>query len=1566
MIHFKSKKRFISLSQVLAIVFISFVSLNTEAATTNCQVVNSGLWSNVNTWSCDTGSGLPETDTYVQILTPYSVTMDTDVSILRILLGDGASLVVENNPNGLTFQWSAFVAELGGGSIELQGDLTFAPAGSFLSIVLGTIEGAFDLDVTAHGGITFSKAIGQTTPLSNLTATADSSITIAADITTSGIQTYNDELAFTSNAILKADDVIFSENVYSDSNTLSGFDLTIDADAIFNANVGSISTKKIDENNVFLAAQININNLTITKTATVNTDGNIVVDGNLVIDRKLTLNTNTTLSSSNGGNITLNGSGGAYDFTINTPGKTYLNATIGNPRHTSLTTNGNGDIKLASRDVKLLVDGSSAVTFNDDLIFGPSAEFVIDQAGSGDLIFNGNLLKFSGGQKILHVNDVSGQTIFNGSVNLGQINTNDGSGEDITVINHPTFITDQGGSNNGVMTFNDPVRIMQDLVISETDSGQIIFNNSIDAGDGLFDIDLTIESDNEVILGPIGSLQSFATITTDAGGSSSIRGHVLANTSILFNDDVKLVDVTLVSSESPIFNGEIDLQEFNISLSAIDANINGVVSGTGDLISSIDGNLYLNAENTYSGSTKINNGQLNLSSAISNNNISSSTQIELSLGTVLIPNTINNKFDLASSQTLSGEGSITGELLTSSGSILSPGSSIGQFSGDRLEMFTGSTYHIEVNGLNSGVNSDLLSFNMIDLDSNSTGGSNLSISTNTSMNIGDKVIIINNIDINDINGTFNGLTEGETFGGLGNALYSVSYVGGNGNDVELTVIDLCASEAIINNNSDSGIGSLRNAIADLCDGGSISFSADMNITLNNEIIIDKVISINSGGYEIELSGNNSNRIFNIASSGNLSVSSIAFTDGFTLNGGGAITNAGVLNASSTTFHSNTSSHNTISGGAILNQASATTILKNSTFFNNSGIFGGAIYNTNNATDGVLIISNSTFTQNGSNAIQGGGIFNGGEFQSFNNTFAANGAVSTIGSSLYTENGSQQLYNTIIADGISDDDCHIVSANSSENNTTSLIETGNCDASLTVDPQLQTLSNNGGNTLTIALTLDSPAVDSGSDELCTTMDQRGIARPLFDSCDIGAYETEFLAVIYVAENNVNQGFDCYLGACWETAYGNLQDALEVAGQGSEIWIKEGVYIPDVGINQTNDDPSSTFDIPSGVSLFGGFIGGEAEKEQRDLSNNLTILSGDIDENDNNGDGNQIAESISEIRGTNTFNIIRSNGDFVIDGLTITAGFADGISNDQSHGGGIQCNTFEDDNRLINNIHWVGNYAENGGGALYNCNGIVINSIFSSNESNSLGGAIETSFDLSLSNVSYINNFASNNGGAIYARNLFIDRNYFSSNESDYFGGAIFVENEIDMSNSVFTGNYAGESGGALYLINQGYVNNVTFSGNEASDEGGAIYHNHVIQKQGTENLNIVNSIIWNNADTNGTGTISSGILSLSGVAISHSILQGSGGSTNWDVPAGIDGGNNIDMDPGFIEDVSLNSLPNVSGNVRLSNGSVAVNTGNNNLITTLLDLDGNKRILGTVVDMGAHEQIDSFFKDGFED
>ncbi len=65
------------------------------------------------------------------------------------------------------------------------------------------------------------------------------------------------------------------------------------------------------------------------------------------------------------------------------------------------------------------------------------------------------------------------------------------------------------------------------------------------------------------------------------------------------------------------------------------------------------------------------------------------------------------------------------------------------------------------------------------------------------------------------------------------------------------------------------------------------------------------------------------------------------------------------------------------------------------------------------------------------------------------------------------------------------------------------------------------------------------------------------------------------------------------------------------------------------------------------------------------------------------------------------------------------------------------------------------------------------------------------------------------------------------------------------------------------------------------------------------------------------------------------------------------------------DVDLMAVPTITGNARLLLGSAAIGTGDNGAVQNNQDLDGNDRIDGGTVDMGAYEYNDLIFANGFD-
>lgn len=178
------------------------------------------------------------------------------------------------------------------------------------------------------------------------------------------------------------------------------------------------------------------------------------------------------------------------------------------------------------------------------------------------------------------------------------------------------------------------------------------------------------------------------------------------------------------------------------------------------------------------------------------------------------------------------------------------------------------------------------------------------------------------------------------------------------------------------------------------------------------------------------------------------------------------------------------------GGGILNDI-ANVWISDSTISGNSlapgGGYGGGIF----SCDALIYLISSTVANNSAAADSGsagGGIADFGSDWLFLSTVISGNHASLAGS------GNAYYYGT---PGIIDDSNCIDSENSCHfTDSTSQINT---------DPGLGPLRNNGGSTDTHAISVDSPAFDSGY--LFSAADQRDVARPQGLAADVGAYEVE---------------------------------------------------------------------------------------------------------------------------------------------------------------------------------------------------------------------------------------------------------------------------------------------------------------------------------------------------------------------------------------------------------------------------------------------------------------------------
>ena len=287
-----------------------------------------------------------------------------------------------------------------------------------------------------------------------------------------------------------------------------------------------------------------------------------------------------------------------------------------------------------------------------------------------------------------------------------------------------------------------------------------------------------------------------------------------------------------------------------------------------------------------------------------------------------------------------------------------------------------------------------------------------------------------------------------------------------------------------------------------------------------------------GANVLTVSGNGAYGVFDVES-GAITISGLTIDDGSSRRSGGGIENDATLSLTNCAITNNSAASN---GGGIDNQGTLT--LTDSTVAGNSATDnGGGIEN-----DGTILLVNSTIAND--SAQIGGGINNTSAMTSINSTVADNSAGSSGGG--VDSSGTTSIANTIIAyntlnvGGSSSDFSGTVTTDPGYNligdSSGSSGFTQSSDL-LNVDPLLSSLGYYGGPTETLALLPGSPAIDAGSNALASvngnalTTDQRGLARIVNGTVDMGAFECPGFTITVLSGNNqeanVNAPFPSFL-------------------------------------------------------------------------------------------------------------------------------------------------------------------------------------------------------------------------------------------------------------------------------------------------------------------------------------------------------------------------------------------------------------------------------------------------------
>jgi hypothetical protein len=392
------------------------------------------------------------------------------------------------------------------------------------------------------------------------------------------------------------------------------------------------------------------------------------------------------------------------------------------------------------------------------------------------------------------------------------------------------------------------------------------------------------------------------------------------------------------------------------------------------------------------------------------------------------------------------------------------------------------------------------------------------------------------------------------------------------------------------------------------------------------------------------------------------------------------------------------------------------------------------------------------------------------------------------------------------------------------------------------------------------------------------------------------------------------------ADWNTAATDIQSAVDVSTNGDLILVTNGIYA--TGGRVVNDG-----------------IGG--------ILTNRVAMTKPVTLQSINGPAVTVIQGYQIPGTTNGDTAVRcvymADGAVLI-GFTVTNGATQATSRGDTDGGGIFC--------------WYSGHA------------IVSNCVLIANSSGyGYGGGIEGG---TLYNCQLIGNHTITRGGA--ASDSILNNCILTNNHAFYgFGGGTY---ECKLNNCLLTGNsvdspdFGGQSGGADNSV----LTNCTLIGNSGYWGGGTgestlynclIVSNSAAYGGGAGGCNLENcTIVGNTASISGGGayqSVADNSIIYYNTAPVGANYYGSPcgslntcGSINFSCTTPYPGTVSGDGVATAIGDFTNAPLFVGTNNFHLQTNSPCINAGNNSVFVTSNDLDGNPRIVGGTVDIGAYE------------
>ncbi|WP_198555634.1 cadherin domain-containing protein [Colwellia sp. 75C3] len=602
----------------------------------------------------------------------------------------------------------------------------------------------------------------------------------------------------------------------------------------------------------------------------------------------------------------------------------------------------------------------------------------------------------------------------------------------------------------------------------------------------------------------------------------------------------------------------------------------------------------------------------------------------------------------------------------------------------------------------------------------------------------------------------------------------------------------CSNTITVTNNGDSGAGTLRQALLDVCDSGSIGFNDDFTIHFQSTLTVDKSVSIDGLSQKVIISGDsdgdNTADISHIKINGGLSVNlkNLILERGY---GYGTSTGSSITNKSGSdllieksTFRYNDGTH----VGSILIDSTSTLTIKDSLFEQNDGDRGAAVF----ASSGTVKIINTTMV--GNIGREPGRVILG----------SASSDVTVINSIIWGEDSTQ-------------DQCKAEGALQTSNSS---IDDASCGVSKIT---LNFYDYNNGDYRPIPTSL---LVDSGSSSEWTSGDTdfTGEQRLLGAAIDIGAYE-------YNEDLDFdNDGVIGTADLCPASIIGWVADEATDANHDGCKDYEEGDFDDDGILNDNDLEPY--------VACTKAFVVTSAASSGDDTLSYalLNICPG-------NGSDNTITFNLIGDTEINLANRLSIEQDLVIDGASVVT--ISGDSDSDGYSDKQIFKVFSGHDVVIKGLSFIdGGGTQSVGGAIANYGNLTIEqSIFDANYVTGWGGAIVNSSTgvLTVTQSQFLNNGTTSadngggDGGAINnAGELSVDRSLFQSNTTVKAGGAIRNKATMTITNSIFVENQTDNgNGGAIYadstavsttLINNTFYNNESFSGSDAIHVAGGLF------------------------------------------------------------------------------------------------------------------------------------------------